>query len=164
MRIHIATDHSGLRLSTRLREDLQRRGHEVRDHGPRVYDPLDDYPAFCFKAASAVARDWADGRYALGILLGGSGNGQQIAANKVKGVRAALVWNLDTATLAREQNNANVIAMGARQHSFEDILAFVDVFIETPFSGDECHERRIRQIATYETGPRRGPLNLEELV
>ena len=83
--------------------------------------------------------------------FGGSGNGEQIAANKVDGVRAALVWNLATAELAREHNDANVIAIGARQHTFEEAASFIDRFIETPFSGEERHVRRIHQIAMYET-------------
>ncbi|MFT4229428.1 MAG: ribose-5-phosphate isomerase [Microbacterium sp.] len=150
MRIHIATDHAGLEFSTQLLHHLTAQGHEVVDHGPVEYDPVDDYPAFCIRCAQAVVRDQAAGVEALGVVFGGSGNGEQIAANKVAGIRAALVWNLPTAELAREHNDANVISIGARQHTFEEAVAFIDRFIATPFSGDERHVRRIAQVAAYE--------------
>lgn len=150
MRIHIATDHAGLELSHYLIEQLTMAGHEVFDHGPKEYDPLDDYPAFCINAALAVRADEDAGEQALGIVLGGSGNGEQIAANKVKGIRAALVWNLDTAKLARSHNDANVVAVGARQHSQAEVLELINAFIAEPFSNDERHARRIGKIATFE--------------
>lgn len=150
MRIHIATDHAGLDFSTQLQQHLAAAGHEVLDHGPVSYDPVDDYPAFCIKAAEAVMADAASGVQSLGVVFGGSGNGEQIAANKVDGIRAALVWSLATAELAREHNNANVIAIGARQHTFEEAAAFIDLFIATPFTGEERHARRIAQLAEYE--------------
>ena len=151
MRIHIATDHAGLEFSKDLQEHLRSAGHEVVDHGPREYDPLDDYPAFCINAALAVVADQAAGVECLGIVFGGSGNGEQIAANKVRGARAALVWNVSTAELARQHNDANVIAIGARQHSVDDAKLFIDTFIATPFTGEERHARRIAQLAEYET-------------
>jgi ribose 5-phosphate isomerase B len=151
VRIHIATDHAGLEFSQTLQQHLADAGHEVIDHGPQSYDPLDDYPSFCIDAARAVVRDQRSGVEALGVVFGGSGNGEQIAANKVEGVRAALVWNLSTAELAREHNDANVISIGARQHSVEEAIAFIDRFIATPFSGEERHARRIAQLAEYET-------------
>ena len=151
MRIHIATDHAGLDFSKDLQEHLSGAGHEVVDHGPVSYDPLDDYPSFCINAAHAVVVDQTAGVDALGIVFGGSGNGEQIAANKVEGVRAALVWNVSTAELAREHNDANVISIGARQHSFDEVILFVDTFIATPFTGEERHARRIAQLAEYET-------------
>lgn len=151
MRIHIATDHAGLEFSRDLQEHLAREGHEVIDHGPASYDPLDDYPAFCINAARAVVADRRSGIEALGVVFGGSGNGEQIAANKVEGARAALVWNLDTAKLAREHNDANVISIGARQHSIDEAVLFIDAFIATPFPGEERHARRIAQLAEYET-------------
>ncbi|MFV0373133.1 ribose-5-phosphate isomerase [Microbacterium sp.] len=151
MRIHLATDHAGLEFSTRLQHHLIDGGHEVVDHGPVAYDPLDDYPAFCIRAAQAVVRDQSAGIDTLGVVFGGSGNGEQIAANKVRGIRAALVWSLATAELAREHNDANVIAIGARQHSFEEAVSFIDRFLRTPFPGDERHARRIGQLAAYET-------------
>lgn len=151
MRIHVATDHAGLEFSRTVREHVASLGHEVLDHGPADYDPLDDYPSFCINAARAVVRDLEQGVEALGIVFGGSGNGEQIAANKVVGARAALVWSEATATLAREHNDANVIAIGARQHEVDEVLRFIDVFIATPFPGEERHARRIAQLAEYES-------------
>lgn len=150
MRIHIATDHAGLEFSQQLQQHLRDRGFEVIDHGPEEYDALDDYPSFCINAALGVARDEQAGVEALGVVFGGSGNGEQMAANKVQGIRAALVWNESTAELAREHNNANVISIGARQHEVEDAIRFIDLFIDTPFSGDERHVRRIGQLGEYE--------------
>lgn len=150
MRIHIATDHAGMELSAYLVSELTKLGHELIDHGPKVYDALDDYPGFCIAAAEAVVADQAAGIQALGIVLGGSGNGEQIAANKVAGVRAALIWNADTAALARDHNDANVCALGARQHSQAEVLELVKIFIAQDFSHDERHVRRIGKIATYE--------------
>lgn len=150
MRIHVATDHAGLDFSSRLQNHLRAAGHEVIDHGPVSFDPADDYPAFCIRAAQAVVADRSAGVEALGVVFGGSGNGEQIAANKVRGIRAALVWNLSTAGLAREHNDANVISIGARQHTFDEVVSFIDAFIATPFSGDERHVRRIGQIADFE--------------
>ena len=151
MRIHIATDHAGLEFSRTLVDHLTNGGHEVVDHGPKVYDPLDDYPAFCINAALAVARDQAAGVRTLGVVFGGSGNGEQIAANKVRGIRAALVWSMDTAMLARQHNDANVISIGALQHTVQEAIRYIDAFIAEPFSGDERHVRRIAQLAEYET-------------
>lgn len=151
MRIHIATDHAGLEFSHELQEHLRAAGHEVVDHGPREFDPLDDYPAFCINAALATVADRAAGVEALGVVFGGSGNGEQMAANKVAGARAALVWSDATATLAREHNDANVISIGARQHTVEEAKRFIDRFIATPFTGEERHARRIAQLAEYES-------------
>ena len=150
MRIHIATDHAGLEFSTRLQHHLAAQGHDLVDHGPVEFDPLDDYPAFCIRAAQAVIADQRAGIETLGVVFGGSGNGEQIAANKVEGIRAALVWSIATAELAREHNDANVIAIGARQHTFDEAAAFIDRFIATPFTGEERHVRRIAQLADYE--------------
>lgn len=150
MRIHVATDHAGLEFSQQLQEHLREQGHEVIDHGPAEYDALDDYPSFCINAALGVARDQVAGVEALGVVFGGSGNGEQIAANKVEGIRAALVWNDSTAELAREHNNANVISIGARQHTVDEAIRFIDLFIATPFPGDERHVRRIAQLGEYE--------------
>ncbi|MBT1017910.1 ribose-5-phosphate isomerase [Canibacter sp. lx-72] len=150
MRIHIATDHAGLEFSRLVQEHLAAAGHEVIDHGPQEYDALDDYPAFCINAATAVAADQARDVQALGVVFGGSGNGEQIAANKVVSVRAALVWSQATAVLAREHNNANVISIGARQHTAQEAISFIDTFIGTEFTGEERHARRIGQLAEYE--------------
>lgn len=151
MRIHLGTDHAGLEFSTDLQHYLTGQGHEVIDHGPTEYDPLDDYPSFCINAARAVVLDEEADVPALGIVFGGSGNGEQIAANKVTGIRAALVWSVATAELARSHNAANVIAIGARQHSFDEVISFIETFVSTPFSGEERHARRIAQLAEYET-------------
>lgn len=150
MRVHIATDHAGMELSAHLVQHLTAAGYEMVDHGPAEYDALDDYPGFCINAARAVAAERAEGKDSLGIVLGGSGNGEQIAANKVEGIRAALAWNLDTAKLAREHNDANVVAVGGRQHSLEEATALIEAFLAEPFSNDERHVRRIGKIATYE--------------
>ena len=151
MRIHIATDHAGLEFSHDLQQHLRSQGHEVIDHGPQSYEPLDDYPSFCINAARGVVIDQLAGIEALGVVFGGSGNGEQIAANKVAGVRAALVWNTSTAELAREHNDANVISIGARQHTIDEAKSFIDTFIATPFSNDDRHVRRIAQVGEYET-------------
>ena len=150
MRIHIATDHAGMELSAFLVRELSALGHELVDHGPQQYDALDDYPGFCIAAAQAVVADQEAGLEAIGIVLGGSGNGEQMAANKVKGIRAALVWNESTAKLAREHNDANVIALGARQHSQAEVLDMVKLFVAEPFSEDERHVRRIGKISHFE--------------
>ena len=146
MRIHIGSDHAGLELKAALVEYLQAKGHEVNDHGPHEYDAVDDYPDFCIPAAIATVAYPTS----LGIVLGGSGNGEQIAANKVKGVRAALAWSVETAKLARDHNNANVVGIGGRMHSIEECKAIIYAFVETPFSNDERHVRRINKIAKYE--------------
>ena len=146
MRIHIGSDHAGLELKGALVEYLESKGHNVTDHGPHEYDALDDYPDFCIPAAVATVADPTS----LGIVLGGSGNGEQIAANKVKGVRAALAWSVETAKLAKEHNNANVVGISGRMHSIDECKAIIDAFIETAFSNDERHIRRINKIATYE--------------
>jgi ribose 5-phosphate isomerase B len=150
MRIHIATDHAGMELSAYLVSELTALGHELVDHGPKVYDALDDYPGFCIAAAQGVIADQSAGVEALGIVLGGSGNGEQMAANKVKGIRAALIWNESTAKLAREHNDANVAAVGARQHENTEVLDLIKAFIAEPFSNDERHVRRIEKIASFE--------------
>jgi ribose 5-phosphate isomerase B len=151
MRIHIGTDHAGLEFSRHIQDHLAAKGHEVVDHGPESYDPVDDYPSFCINAAHAVVQDQQAGVEALGVVFGGSGNGEQISANKVRGVRAALAWNEATAKLAREHNDANVISIGARQHTIEEATALIDWFLEEPFSFEERHVRRIAQMAEYET-------------
>jgi ribose 5-phosphate isomerase B len=146
MRIHIGSDHAGLEFKNELITHLVAKGHDVTDHGPYEYDALDDYPDFCIPCAEAVAKDASS----LGIVLGGSGNGEQIAANKVKGVRAALVWSIETAALAREHNNANVISLGQRLHGADFVKQLIDTFIATKFPGDERHVRRIEKISNYE--------------
>jgi ribose 5-phosphate isomerase B len=146
MRVHLGADHAAFETKNQLAESLRADGHEVVDHGPFVYDALDDYPPFCLRAAEAVVNDEGS----LGVVLGGSGNGEQIAANKVRGIRAALAWNRDTAVLAREHNDANVLAIGARQHPVEEVLEFARAFIATPYSKEERHSRRIGMLSRYE--------------
>ena len=116
------------------------------DVGPAVFDPEDDYPVCCIQAAARVVEDPGS----LGVVIGGSGNGEQIAANKVPGVRAALAWSVETARLAREHNDANVVGIGARMHTLDEASAIVTAFLATPFSGNERHARRIGLIAEYE--------------
>ena len=146
MRVHLGSDHAGINLKDHLLSWLADNGHEALDHGPFEYDALDDYPVFCLRAAEAAAEE--EGSF--GIVVGGSGNGEQMAANKVKGVRAALVWSEETATLAREHNDANVISVGGRMHTLAEMTRFVDVFLGTSFSEEERHSRRIAMVRDYE--------------
>ncbi|GGP02477.1 ribose-5-phosphate isomerase [Nonomuraea glycinis] len=147
VRVYIGADHAGYELKNHLVSWLKEHGHEVTDCGPSVYDAEDDYPAFCLRAAEGVAGDPGS----LGIVIGGSGNGEQISANKVRGIRAALAWSEETAQLAREHNNANVVSLGARMHTTEEATGFVEVFLGTAFSGSARHSRRIAQVQAYET-------------
>ena len=146
MRVHIASDHAGYELKAIAITHLENNGHEVIDHGALTYDPQDDYPSFCFEAAQATVNDPGS----LGIVIGGSGNGEQIAANKVRGARAALAWNLQTARLAREHNNANVVGIGARMHPTEEALEIIDAFLAEPYSNEPRHQRRIEILADLE--------------
>ena len=150
MRIHVGTDHAGFELKEAVVGHLRAAGHDVVDHGALRYDPQDDYPAYCIAAAEAVVADAGS----LGVVIGGSGNGEQIAANKVLGVRAALAWNDSTARLGRAHNDANVVAIGARQHPVDEAIALVTAFVEEPFSGDPRHQRRIDEVAAYERSGR----------
>ncbi|MGP4092208.1 ribose-5-phosphate isomerase [Streptomyces sp. KR55] len=147
MRVYLGSDHAGFELKNHLVEWLKAAGHDPVDCGPHIYDAQDDYPPFCLRAAERTASD----PEALGIVIGGSGNGEQIAANKVKGVRAALAWSEETASLGRQHNNANVVAVGARMHTLDEATKFVETFLNTPFSGDERHARRIEMLKSYET-------------
>lgn len=146
MRVHIATDHAGFELKEHLRQHLSAEGHDVIDHGAFEYDAQDDYPAFCFSAAEAVAAEPGS----LGVVIGGSGNGEQIAANKVPGIRASLAYTPEIASLTRQHNDANVIGIGARMHAPEEAVMIVEAFLSTEFSGDDRHQRRIDQLAKYE--------------
>jgi ribose 5-phosphate isomerase B len=148
MRVYLGSDHAGFELKATLLAHLAGLGHEVVDCGPESYDPEDDYPEFCFRTATGVVADPGS----LGIVIGGSGNGEQIAANKVSGARAALAWSVATAQLARLHNDANVVAIGARQHSVDEAKTLAETFLTTAFSGDDRHRRRIAQLAAYELG------------
>lgn len=150
MRVHLGSDHAGLELKEHLLEWLARKGQEVVDHGPFVYDAVDDYPPFCLRAAEGVVADREESVESFGVVIGGSGNGEQMAANKVKGIRAALVWSEETAVLARDHNDANVISVGGRMHTLEELTRFIDVFLHTPYSHGDRHDRRLGQIADYE--------------
>ena len=146
MRVYLGSDHAGFELKAKLVEHVRGLGHEPVDCGAHTLDPQDDYPPPCIAAAARTVAEPGS----LGIVIGGSGNGEQIAANKVAGVRAALVWSEDTARLARAHNDANVISIGARNHPEADALHFVDLFLGTPFSQDPRHVRRISMVAEYE--------------
>lgn len=146
MRVHIGGDHAAYELLGELVTFLTAEGHDVTNHGPHDYDAEDDYPVFVLRAAEAVAAD-SD---SLGVVLGGSGNGEQMAANKVSGIRAALCYNTELATLAREHNNAQVISIGGRMNTVEEAKAMVTAFLATPFSGAARHQRRIDMVSAYE--------------
>ena len=147
MRVYLGSDHAGYELKAHLIDWLSQHGHEPVDCGPHAFDADDDYPPFCLRAAERTAADSG----ALGIVIGGSGNGEAIAANKVKGVRCALAWSEETARLGREHNDANVLSLGARMHSTDEATSFVAVFLATPYSGAERHSRRIDMLRAYET-------------
>ncbi|MBA4506084.1 ribose-5-phosphate isomerase [Corynebacterium sanguinis] len=146
MRIYLGADHAGFERKNQIKEHLEAAGHEVIDCGAHVYDAADDYPAFCIAAAERTVADPGS----LGIVLGGSGNGEQIAANKVKGARCALAWSAETARLAREHNNAQLIGIGGRMHTEAEALAIVDAFIGQEWSNEQRHQRRIDILAEYE--------------
>ena len=148
MRVYLGSDHAGFELKGAIAAHLSRLGHEPIDCGPFEYDADDDYPPFCFAAAERTVADPGS----LGVVIGGSGNGEQIAANKVAGARCALVWSAETAALGREHNDANLMSVGARMHPTEDALRFVETFLDTPFSEGERHIRRIGLLADYEAG------------
>jgi len=146
MRIHIAADHAGFELKTHLIDWLIGQGHEPVDHGAHGYDAEDDYPPFCVAAAAAAVAEPGS----LAIVVGGSGNGEQIAANKVKGARAALAWSTETASLARQHNNAQIVSIGARMHTADEATAIVEAFLTTEWSDAARHQRRIDMLLAYE--------------
>jgi ribose 5-phosphate isomerase B len=145
VRIYLGSDHAGFELKNHFVRRLSDLGYEVTDVGPTVYDADDDYPPFCVEAARRVVAD----KGSLGLVIGGSGNGEQIAANKVPGARAALIWNVDTARLARQHNNALLAGIGARMHTVEEAERMVDAFLTTEFEGGR-HQRRIDLLSDYE--------------
>jgi len=148
MRVHLGSDHAGFELKQAVKGRLVELGHEPVDHGPAEYVATDDYPPYCFAAGEAVVADPGS----LGVVIGGSGNGEQIAANKVKGVRCALAHSIETAQLARQHNDANLMSVGARMHDLPAALALVEAFVATPFSNDPRHVRRIEMLTDYEQG------------
>lgn len=150
MRVHFGSDHAGHELRLQLIDAIRGAGHEPVDHGPQTYDPDDDYPGFCLDAAQATVDDPGS----LGVVIGGSGNGEAIAANKVDGVRCALAWTEEAAQLGREHNNANVLSLSARLYPAELAQRLLEIFIATPFSTEERHARRIGQLTAYERSRR----------
>lgn len=154
MRVYLGSDHAGFELKQQIIEHLEHTGHEPIDCGAFSYDADDDYPAFCIAAATRTVAD----PDSLGIVLGGSGNGEQIAANKVPGARCALGWSVETATLAREHNDAQLIGIGGRMHTVAEALAIVDAFLGASWSKAERHQRRIDILADYERTHRAPPV------
>lgn len=146
MRIHIGGDHAAYDLHQTLVAHLRQGGHDVVDHGPFAYDDQDDYPVFVLRAAEAVAADPSS----RGVVLGGSGNGEQIAANKVSGIRAALAYDADLARLARLHNDAQIVSIGARFTAPELAKEIVDIFVGTDFSDEPRHARRLGMVTAYE--------------
>jgi ribose 5-phosphate isomerase B len=146
VRVYLGSDHAGFELKAAIIAWLGEAGHEAVDCGPAGYDPEDDYPVYVLRAAEETIGTPGS----LGIVIGGSGNGEQIAANKVPGIRAALAWTTETARLARQHNDANVLSLGARTGSVADAVSFVKVFVETPFSAEPRHARRLAMIADFE--------------
>jgi ribose 5-phosphate isomerase B len=137
MRVYLGSDHAGFELKQAVIEHLRKTGHEPIDCGAYVYDAEDDYPAFCIAAAEKTFAD-------------PESNGEQIAANKVPGVRCALAWSVETATLARQHNNAQVMGIGGRMHTVEQALEIIDAFLAAEWSKAERHQRRIDILAEYE--------------
>ena len=159
MRVHIGSDHAGLELKDHLLAWLDRARPRARRPRPVRLRRARRLPGLLpARGRGGVAADQAAGIEALGVVVGGSGNGEQIAANKVRGVRSALAWSEETAALAREHNDANVVSVGGRMHSLDDMTRFVEIFLATPFSGDERHVRRIGMLADYETTGELPPL------
>jgi ribose 5-phosphate isomerase B len=154
VRVYLGSDHAGFELKAALIEWLTGAGHEPVDCGPGAYDPGDDYPPYVMRAAARAIADPGS----LGIIIGGSGNGEQIAANKIHGVRAALAWTDETARLARQHNDANVLSLGARMYPVADAVGFARVFVETPFSGEPRHARRLEMVTEYEKTSELPPL------
>ncbi|RFU40972.1 ribose-5-phosphate isomerase [Actinomadura logoneensis] len=157
MRVFLGSDHAGYELKEHLVDWLKKNGHEPVDCGAFVYDAVDDYPPFVLRAAERTVAEPGS----LGIVIGGSGNGEAIAANKIKGARAALVFSDDTARLAREHNDANIISLGARQYSVEDATRFVELFLATPYSKEPRHTRRIKMLSAFEQTGELPPLPRE---
>jgi len=150
VRVHLGSDHAGYDLKVALVARLRELRHQPVDHGPDAYDAEDDYPPFVIAAAAATVAEPGS----LGVVIGGSGNGEAIAANKVAGVRCALAFSLETASLGRLHNNANVVSLGAREYSQDDAIGFVETFLNTEFSGEERHVRRLLMLENYETSGR----------
>ena len=154
VRVYLGSDHAGFELKSALAEAVAGAGHDVVDCGPPSYHPGDDYPPYVMRAADATVSDPGS----LGVVIGGSGNGEQIAANKIRGVRAALAWTRETARLARQHNDANVLSLGAREQPIAEAVGYAEVFVATPFSGEARHARRLAMITEYEATGKLPPL------
>ncbi len=146
MRVHLGSDHAGFELKEAVVRRLSELGHEPVDHGPAEYDAVDDYPTYCLRAAEATATE----PDSLGVVIGGSGNGEAISANKVTGIRCALAWSTEIAQLAREHNDANIVSLGARMHDEATALSILETFLETAYSGEDRHTKRIDMMSDYE--------------
>jgi len=146
VKIFLGGDHAGFEMKGQLKEYLVSLGYEVVDMGPYTYDAGDDYPDFVIPLAKAVAENPGS----CGIVIAGSGQGEIMCANKIKGIRAALVYDEYSARISREHNDANVMAMGARVLDIETAKRLVKIWLETPFSGEERHVRRIGKIKALE--------------
>ena len=146
MKIHLATDHAGLKLKDKIKQHLTDSGHDVIDHGAYEYDALDDYPDFIFPCAKAVAED----SKSRGIILGGSGQGEAMAANRIKGVRAAVFYNgpKEIIELSCQHNNANILSLGARFMPEEEIYRIIEIWFNTDFEAGR-HQRRIDKLDNY---------------
>ncbi len=147
MDVYIGSDHGGYQLKEELKKYLIELGYEPKDMGAANHDPDDDYPDYVFTTAESVAQNPGS----IGIVIGRSGNGEAIAANKVKGIRAALCWSEEVAKKAREHNDANILSLGADYFDTKTAKRIVKTFLETPFSEEERHKRRIDKIEKYQS-------------
>src|SRR3954454_23633143 len=145
MRVFLGSDHAGFQLKAHLLSGLAAAGHDVVDVGPAEYDSEDAYPPYCIETGRRVVAEPGT----LGVVIGGSGNGEQISANKVAGCRAALAWSIETAELARRHNDAQVVSIGARMHTSEEATSLVKAFLATAFEGGR-HQRRIEMLDDFE--------------
>ena len=152
MKIYIGTDHAGFELKEELKIFLEGQGCEVEDKGAFEFNEADDYPDFIYPVVKAVAEDIARDLDSRGIVIGGSGQGEAIVANKVKGIRAAVVYDEYSAKMSREHNNANIISLGNRTLSISRAKELIKLWLETPFSNEERHKRRIDKIKAIENG------------
>ncbi|MBI4097040.1 MAG: RpiB/LacA/LacB family sugar-phosphate isomerase [Candidatus Levybacteria bacterium] len=148
MKVYLGTDHAGFKLKESIKAFLQQEGHDVVDEGALLFDKTDDYPDFIAKAARSVAANPGS----FGIVFGKSGAGEAIVANKIKGIRAVLCFKPENARLAREHNDANVLSLGEGFTQPKEAEEIVKTFLETPFSGEERHRRRIEKIKAIEEG------------
>ncbi len=151
MKIYIGTDHAGFELKEELKKFLKDLGCEVEDKGAYEFNREDDYPDFILPVVKAVAEDIARDLDSRGIVIGGSGQGEAIVANKVKKIRAAVVYDEYSARMSREHNDANIVSLGTRTLSADKAKKLVKLWLETPFSNEERHKRRIEKIKTIET-------------